>query len=72
MSKNYANPQIVQRLKVTIERCGTDSWWAARLGVSRKTVLSYRHGISDIPATLLWKVCKVSGVSAEWIMNGDA
>jgi len=71
-TKTYPDQGIVDRLNEVLTAHGSDFTWAKNLGVDRKTVWAYRHGVSDIPATLLWKVCKVSGVSAEWIMNGGA
>ncbi len=68
--KIYPDQGIVDRLNEVLTAHGSDPTWAKNLGVHRKTVLSYRHGVSDMTLTLLKKVCGATGVRADWILWG--
>lgn len=68
--KKYSDQGIVDRLNEVMAAQGSDSTWAKHLGVQRKTVLSYRHGVSDMPLSFLKKVCGATGVRADWILWG--
>ena len=68
--KKYPDLGIADRLNEVMTAYGSDSHWAKNLGVGRKTVLSYRHGVSDMPLSFLKKVCGATGVSADWILCG--
>ena len=52
--KIYPDQGIVDRLNEVLTAQGSDSTWAKNLGVQRKTVLAYRHGVSDISEEGLW------------------
>lgn len=67
-SKIYPDQGIVDRLNEVMTAHGSDSTWAKNLGVQRKTVLAYRHGVSDMTLSFLKKVCGATGVSADWIL----
>ena len=69
--KKYPDLGIAGRLNEVLTAHGSDSTWAKNLGVGRKTVLSYRHGVSDIPATLLKRICLITGVNAQWLIFGE-
>ena len=68
--KKYADQGIVDRLNDVMTAHGSDSTWAKNLGVQRKAVWSYRHGVSDMPLSFLKKVCGATGVCADWILWG--
>lgn len=68
--KIYPDLGIADRLNEVLTAHGSDSTWAKNLGVGRKTVLSYRHGVSDMPLSFLKKVCGATGVRADWILWG--
>ena len=68
--KKYPDQGIVDRLNEVLTAQGSDNTWAKNLGVGRKTVLSYRHGVSDMPLSFLKKVCGATGVRADWILWG--
>ena len=68
--KKYPDLGIADRLNEVMTAQGSDSTWAKNLGVGRKTVLSYRHGVSDMPLSFLKKVCGATGVRADWILWG--
>ena len=69
--KKYPDLGIADRLNEVLTAYGSDSSWAKNLGVGRKTVLSYRHGVSDIPATLLKRICLITCVNAQWLIFGE-
>ena len=68
--KIYPDQGIVDRLNEVMTAQGSDSTWAKNLGVQRKTVWAYRHGVSDMPLSFLKKVCGATGVCADWILWG--
>ena len=68
--KHYPHPDVVDRLNEVLTAQGSDSTWAKNLGVQRKTVWAYRHGVSDMPLSFLKKVCGATGVRADWILCG--
>lgn len=69
--KVYPDMGIVYRLNEVILQGGSDSQWAARLGCDRKTILGYRHGTTDIQATLLKRICLITGVNVQWLIYGE-
>ena len=69
--KVYPDLGIVQRLDEVMTQHGSDSQWGARLECDRKTVLAYRHGDTDIPATRLKRICLITGVNAQWLIFGE-
>lgn len=69
-TKIYPDPGIADRLNDVMTAHGSDSTWAKNLGVQRKTVLSYRHGVSDMPLSFLKKVFGATSVRADWILWG--
>lgn len=69
-TKIYPDQGIVYRLNDVMTAQGSDSTWAKNLGVDRKTVWSYRHGVSEMPLSFLKKVCGATGVRADWILLG--
>lgn len=69
-TKTYPDQGIVDRLNEVMTALGSDSTWAKNLGVQRKTVWAYRHGVSDMPLSFLKKVCGATGVRADWILWG--
>jgi len=69
-TKIYPDQGIVYRLNDVMTAQGSDSTWAKNLGVDRKTVWSYRHGVSEMPLSFLKKVCGATGVRADWILWG--
>ena len=68
--KHYPHPDVVDRINEVLTELGSDSTWAKNLGVHRKTVWAYRHGVSDMPLSFLKKVCGATGVRADWILWG--
>ena len=68
--KKYPDQGIVDRLNEVLIAQGSDSQWARNLGCQRKTVLAYRHGVSDMPLSFLKAVCGATGVRADWILWG--
>ena len=68
--KIYPDQGIVDRLNEVLIAHGSDNQWARNLGCQRKTVLAYRHGVSDMPLSFLKKVCGATGVRADWILWG--
>ena len=68
--KIYPDQDIVDRLNEVMTAQGSDSTWAKNLGVGRKAVWSYRHGVSEMPLSFLKKVCGATGVRADWILLG--
>jgi hypothetical protein len=68
--KKYPDQGIVDRLNEVLTAQGSDSQWARNLGCQRKTVLAYRHGVSDMPLSFLKAVCGATGVRADWILRG--
>ena len=70
-SKHYAHPEVTARLDYLLTRDNaTDTTWGRALGIDRKTVLSYRHGVSQIPVDVLRKVCELTHTSADWVLFG--
>lgn len=68
--RKYPDQGIVDRLNEVLTAQGSDSTWAKNLGVHRKTVWAYRHGVSDMTLDFLKKVCGATGVRADWILWG--
>lgn len=48
----------------------SDSWWGRRLNADRKTVMSYRHGVTVPDATTIGKICCELKTSADWFLFG--
>ncbi len=70
MGKHPPNEHIVERLDTIMRAWGSDVAWSKVLGVERKTILSYRHGVSDIPASQLMRVCIITKTDPNYILLG--
>ena len=70
MGKHPPDEHIVERLDTIMRAWGSDGAWGKALGVHRKTVWAYRHGVSDIPATQLMRVCIIAKTDPNYILLG--
>lgn len=69
--KNYPLVGFIERLNDSFLKSGlTQVKLAESIGVERKTVINYLHGISEPQASVLGKICKVLNVSADYLLFG--
>ena len=62
--------QYVERLKEARKSAGlTQQTVAKHLGIPSTQVVRYEKGINEIPVRYLCEMCKLYGVSADWVLG---
>ncbi|MBW1976229.1 MAG: LexA family transcriptional regulator [Deltaproteobacteria bacterium] len=62
---------INKRIKTLVKRSGlTLQDFAAKVGISKTTLVSYQKGATSPPAKVLQRLCERFGVNPEWLLMG--
>jgi len=62
---------INKRIKTLVKRSGlTLQDFAAKVGISKTTLVSYQRGATSPPAKVLQRLCERFGVNPEWLLMG--
>lgn len=70
-TKNYPLAGFVDRLNDTLYATElSKAQLAKKIKVSRTTAFNYFDGISEPPASVLGKMCKILNVSADYLLFG--
>lgn len=71
-TKYYQLTGFSERLYCELLRSGlTQAELANRIGVERKSISNYIHGVSDPQSSVLGKICKQLNVSADYLLFGN-